>query len=209
MYHAVLAGSDLYECAEVHDTNYLALVDRADLRRVNDGGDYLNAGVSLVKVKTADEYVAVVVDVDLNVEVSAELLDNLAALADNLADLVNRYLGVDHLRSVLADCLSRLRDSLEHYFVKDIVARLVGLCERSLDDLRSKTVDLEVHLDSSDTVVCTSYLEVHVAKEVLNALDIYHSIPSVALGDKTAGDTRNRLLYRNAGVHQSQCRTAN
>ena len=53
--------------------------------------------------KTADEYVAVVVDIDLNVEVSAELLDNLAALADNLADLVNRYLGVDHLRSVLAE----------------------------------------------------------------------------------------------------------
>ena len=61
-----------------------------------------------------------------------------------------------------------------------------------------KTVDLKIHLDSCDTLMSTGYLEVHVAVEVFKALNVYHRHPSVALGDKTAGNTGYRRLYRHA-----------
>ena len=35
-----------------------------------------------------------------------------------------------------------------------------------------KAVDLNIHLDGCDTVLCTAYLKVHIAEEVFQTLDI-------------------------------------
>ena len=51
-------------------------------------------------------------------------------------------------------------------------------------------------------------LEVHVAVEVLQTLNVHHGHPTLALGDQTAGDTCNRRLNRHAGVHERQSRAA-
>ena len=84
----------------------------------------------------------------------------------------------------------------------------MGHFERRLDDLGRQTVDLEVHLDGGDTLVGAGDLEVHIAVEVLDALDINHGHPLFALGDKTAGDTRNGSLDRHARVHKRECGAA-
>ena len=56
---------------------------------------------------------------------------------------------------------------------------------------RGQTVNLDIHLDRSDTLMSTGYLEVHIAEEVLKTLDIGQNdviIIGIA-GYKTAGDT--------------------
>ena len=50
----------------------------------------------------------------------------------------------------------------------------------------------------------TADLEVHIAEEVLQTLDIHHGAPAVTLGDQTAGDTGYRSLDGHTSVHQSQ-----
>ena len=75
------------------------------------------------------------------------------------------------------------------------------LLKSSLDDLGSQTVDLNIDLNSGDTVLRSGNLKVHIAEEVLNTLNIGHRDESVALGDKTAGDAGNGCLDRNAGRH--------
>ena len=78
-----------------------------------------------------------------------------------------------------------------------------------LDDLGCKTVDLKVHLNSCDTLVSTSYLEVHIAVEVFKTLDVEHCVEgAVFCCDKTAGDTCNGSFDRNTCVHKSKCRAA-
>ena len=59
-----------------------------------------------------------------------------------------------------------------------------------------------------DTFVGTGNLEVHVAVEVFQTLNIDHGHPAFAFGDQTAGDTGNGSLDRHTGVHQSQGRAA-
>ena len=66
------------------------------------------------------------------------------------------------------------------------------LCKCVLDNLGCKTVNLKIHLDSCDTLMSTAYLEIHITEEVLKALNVYHCHPTVALCDKTAGNTCNR-----------------
>ena len=78
----------------------------------------------------------------------------------------------------------------------------------STNDLGCKTVYLKVHLNGGDTLVSTCHLKVHVAVEVLEALNVDHGHPTLALGDKSAGDTRNGCLDRNAGCHKCKSRAA-
>ena len=83
-----------------------------------------------------------------------------------------------------------------------------ALLKRLLDDVRGQTVNLDINLNSGDTLLGTCYLKVHIAVEVLNALDIGEGGLLTAVGDQTAGNTGNRCLDRNTGVHQSQRGTA-
>ena len=65
-------------------------------------------------------------------------------------------------------------------------------------------MDLDIHLDCSDSVVGTSYLKVHVAEEVFETLDIgQYQIIIIGLACyQTAGDTCNRFFDRYTGSHQ-------
>src|SRR5215218_10210861 len=60
----------------------------ADLDLLGHGADPVDQGVALGAGLRVDEHVALVVDVDLRVELVAEPADGLAALADEQADLV-------------------------------------------------------------------------------------------------------------------------
>ena len=84
----------------------------------------------------------------------------------------------------------------------------MSYAERFLDDLGSKSVDLEVHLNGSDSLVSSGDLEVHVAVEVLKSLNVDHRHPAVSLGDKSAGNSRNGRLNRHARIHKSEGRAA-
>ena len=68
-------------------------------------------------------------------------------------------------------------------------------------------MNLDIHLDRCDTLMSTGYLEVHIAEEIFQTLDIgQNQIIVVGIsGHQTAGNTCNRLLDRYAGSHQRHC----
>ena len=71
----LLAGGDLHKCAEVHQPGDDALIDGADLRVVDDGLDDGDGAAGVVDIDGGDKDVAVVLDVDLDVALGANLLD--------------------------------------------------------------------------------------------------------------------------------------
>ena len=170
---AVLARSQLDPGAEVAaDVGDLAVVQLADLGLKDDVLDGLARGAAGLDVLGRDEDGAVVLDVDLAAGVGADLLDDLAAGADDLADLVGVDLHLDHLRGGIGQLLARLGDRLEHDLIEDLEAGLARHAERFLDDLVLEAVVLEVHLDGGDALLRAGDLEVHLAVEVLNALNV-------------------------------------
>lgn len=85
----------------------------------------------------------------------------------------------------------------------------MGDCECFLDDFGCQTVDLEVHLDRGDALVSARDLEIHVAVEVLETLNVDHCRPCAVLGgDQTAGNSGNRRGDRHTCVHQRESRAA-
>ena len=65
-------------------------------------------------------------------------------------------------------------------------------------------MDLDIHLDCSDTIMCTGYLEIHISEEIFKSLDIcqYQIIIIRLSGHKTTGNTCNHLFNRNTCSHQ-------
>ena len=96
-----------------------------------------------------DEDVAVVVDVDLRVELLAQAADRLAALADEQADLVGVDLDRRDPRGELRELAARRVDHLGH-LAEDERAALLGLRERVAQDVEGDARDLDVHLQRGD-----------------------------------------------------------
>ena len=93
-----MTRGDLDERADRQNTDDLAVVQRAHLGDKADIVDHLLCGIACCGINCGDEYIAVVVDIDLCAGIRADLLNGLAAGADNLANLIHGNLHGDHLR---------------------------------------------------------------------------------------------------------------
>ena len=74
---------------------------------------------------------AVLLNVDLAVEVRAHFLNDLAALADDILDLVNGDHHAEHLGRILGQLGARLGNDRLDDLVKDVQAALAALLEAS------------------------------------------------------------------------------
>ena len=97
MNHALLAGSELDERAEILDADYLALEDLAFLKICGDHLDHLHSLVHHHLVGSAYGYLAVIGNIDLNPGAGNDLIDGLASLSHHIADLLRIDLNGDDL----------------------------------------------------------------------------------------------------------------
>ena len=123
--------------------------------------------------------------------------DNLAASADDLADLVDRDMDGLDARRVSGKLRARL-GNLGQHGVEDERAAAFRLLERASQNLNRKALGLVVHLQGGDALGGARYLEVHVAQEVLKTLDVGQDHNAVVFLDKAHGDAGNRCAQRNA-----------
>jgi len=86
------------------------------------------------------------------------------------------------------------------------VSAFVRLPDSLSEDFLADAFNFNIHLDCGDTVYSTRNLEVHIAEEILQALNIRKNGDFAAFGilDKTHCDTRDGTLDGNAGVHKSK-----
>ena len=204
MDQALFTGRNLHKGAEIHKPGDLAVIERAGLRIVDNGVDNCDGALAVVEIQAGNIHMPILLDIHFDVALGADFLDNLAARANDLADFIHRNDDGEHLRRIFGELLARLCNRLAHDRVDDIISRRMGLLKSFLDHLGREAVDLQVHLNGCDAFLCTRDLKVHVAEEILQALDVHHRHPAGALGDQAAGDARDRRLNRYARSHQRQ-----
>src|SRR5215218_6899946 len=133
-----------------------------DLRLAGHRLDPLDAGLDQRAAGRVDPHGAVVVDVDLGLELLLHAADRLAALADHGPDLLGVDLDRLDRRRVHGELLARALDRARH-LVQDEQAALARLLEGVGEDLEGNAADLDVHLQRRDSVGGPGDLEVHVA----------------------------------------------
>ena len=204
---AVLGAHEVHEGPEVDGLDHLAGVDLAHFRLGGDALDPLDRGLGRLFVHRRHLDRAVVLDVDLGAGLLADLPDNLAAGADDLANLVLVYLDDRDPRRILADPFAGRREGLGH-FAQNMEPAVAGLGQRGLHDLLGDRGDLNVHLKRRDAGFGARDLEVHVAQMVLVSENVGEHRKAVVLLDQPHGDTRHRLGQGHTGIHHRQGRAA-
>jgi hypothetical protein len=129
--------------------------------------------------------------------------DDLAAGADDLADLFGPDLDRDEPRRVGRKLGPWLLDSLAHLRQHD-ESRIPRLLQRGAHDVDRHAGDLDVHLKRGHALLGARDLEVHVAVMVLGAVDVGQDPDLVSFLDQPHGDTRDVGPQGHTGVHQSQ-----
>ena len=200
---AVLAFLNFDECAEVLDARHAAFVDPADLNLLGHRRDLVRGALRAFGVHARNEHGAVVFDVDLSARVGLELLDALAARADDLADLFRVDLDGYQARSVFADLRPRLGDRSRHV-IQNVQAALQGQRQRLRDDFVAQPAVLQVQLNAGDPRARPGNLEVHVAEMIFLAKNVGQQDVFVAVLHHPDRDAGHGGLDRHARVHEPQ-----
>ncbi len=135
MHAAFLAGHQLHERAARDDGHDAALEDLAGFDVVHDALDDADRFLDHGHIGAGHRDGAVILDIDLHAGILDDLVDDLALLADDVADLGRIDRDGDDLRSPLADLRTRLGDRLAHDFVHDIDAGGAGAGDGFADDV--------------------------------------------------------------------------
>src|SRR5215211_6758948 len=151
---------------------------------------------------------AVVLDIDVGLELLRQPADRLAALADDRPDLVGVDLDLLDPWRELRQLLARTEDGLLH-LVEDEEPPLTSLLERVAQDVEGDPGDLDVHLQGCDPIGRAGDLEVHVAEVILDAGDVREHDMVFALLDQSHGHTGHRARHGHASGHQGHRGRAN
>jgi len=150
---AIAVAEEVHEGAIVFDAGNFAFEDFADLGFAND---VIDRGLGLFNhlfLHVVEGDGSVVLDVDLDVvALGNDVIDDFAAGADHVADLIRIDVEGHHLRSVFADLFAGFRDSFGHDFA-DFGASLVRLSKGFGENFAGDTMDLDVHLKGGDAVL--------------------------------------------------------
>ena len=204
MNHAVFAGSDVDECAELKDTYDGTFKHVADLGIFRDCKDDCLCAFCAVDVFASDKYHSVVADVDFDAGFVDDLVDDFSARSDDVFDLVGIDVEADNLGRVFRKFFPGFRNAFRH-LVKDEEPALTSLFQSGAKDFFVDALNLDIHLDCGDTVFRAGNLEVHVAKEVFKSLNIAHDSDSAGFVvlDKSHCDTCDGSLNRYTCVFKS------
>ena len=140
-------------------------------------------------------------DVDVNSCLVDDFTNDLAAAADDVANLVHVNSDRLHARRVRREFFRRLINAFQH-LAKDKCAPLLRLCQSGGENIPRDARDLDIHLNRRNALCRSRNLKVHIAECVFHALYIRQNGIIVAVPDEPHSDTGNRALNRNAGAHQ-------
>ena len=206
MHQTILARQDVNKGTEVHDALNATAVDSAYFDFRSDFHHPLHRSIGRILIVGIDLHVAIVIQIDGSTGLVTDGADSGTALADNVADLLRVDLDGRDARRAAGKLFARRRDNLGH-LTQDVQTCCIGLIQRNFHDLVGDALNLDVHLQSSDTVRGTRNFKVHIAEVILITQNIGQNRELVAFLDQTHGDTGHRRLDGHARVHQRQAGT--
>src|ERR1035441_2764027 len=211
---AVLAGQELDKCAELLDGDHSATIDLIDLGLGGHARDGIHRDLHPVCGDGVDVHRAVVINIDLATGFLDELLDVLAARADEQADLLGVDLHRLDARGILADFRPRGGQGLGH-LGQHVQSRDARLFHRLGHQTERDAAQLEVELEAGDAFLGAGDLAVHVAERVFPADDVGEQlilrdlVLGIVLGAQTDADAAHRAGHGHARVQHRQAAAAN
>ncbi|MNW47842.1 hypothetical protein D3C74_251860 [compost metagenome] len=203
MHQTVFPRQNLDESAEFFNPFDGAYINFTDHDFLDDPFDNRTRFAVHLFVRRSDKYAAVLFDIDFHAGFFDDLVDDLAACPDDIADLVRIDVHDNDLRRVRRQMLLRLLNAL-HHFGQDKHPTFSGLFQSIGQNLPVDSVDLDIHLNSRNAFRSACYFEVHVAEMIFHPLNVSQDRHVLAVFNQTHSHPGNRSFDRNARIHHGQ-----
>jgi hypothetical protein len=168
---SIFAWQDFDKRAEVANARYDSVVDLADLDRRRASFHSAQGRFGRIGIGASYSDVSFVIDIDGRTGIFLDCPNVFAARSDEQSNLIWIDLGPEQTWCVSADFISRLGNAGEH-LSKDLDPSLASLLEGGANDLFTDAVDLQVQLDTCDTVLRSSDFEIHVTMVIFVTDDV-------------------------------------
>src|SRR5690606_28059453 len=146
---------------------------------------------------------AVIRNIDLCTGFFGQGTDGCTTLTNHVTNLLGIDLHGQHARCKFGHLGTGTVDGLFH-LAQDVHTAFVSLSQCNLHDFLGDALDLDVHLQSSNTFLGTGNLEVHIAQVIFVTQNVGQHSKLVAFLDQTHGHTSHVILHRHASVHHGQ-----
>ena len=199
-------AAEVHESAIRHYRLHDSAIDVALFRGECDAADAGQRGVNGRLVGAGDVDHALVAhfrDVDDRTGLGLDFLDDLAARADDGADIAFVNEDFDDARGVRLVVFAGRGHRFGHFF-EDVQATAAGLVECFSHQFVGEAVYLDIHLAAGDSFARTGHFEVHIAECVLVAEDIAQDSRALPVADQAHGDSGDGGFDLDAAVHQGQ-----
>ena len=111
-------------------------------------------------------------------------------------------------RSIFAQFLIWLSNALQH-LAQNKGTTPLSLSQSRGQNLTGNTLNLNIHLNSSNAFSSTCYLEVHITQSILHTLNIGKNGIIISILYQAHSHTGNWTLNRHTGMHQGKSAAAN
>src|SRR5436190_19377771 len=204
----VLAGHYFNEAAELLDRDDAAFVDLVDLDLLEHLGDDLLGPGHPSRIVRVDVHGAVVLHIDLASGLRDDAFNVFALRPDQHADLLRVDLERLDARRVRRELLARSGEARLHC-VENFHAVATCAEDRLVHQTQRNAGELQVELESGETLAGAAEFPVHVTEVILAANDVGEhlvtlQVIAVELGDQTGANAGNGLPQRHTCVHQRQ-----
>ncbi len=203
----IRSGEDLHKGAELGEPNHFTEIGLAYLRHSGEIADHLNGLIQPFSITGRHIHASRILNVNLDARCIDDPANRLAARPDQIADLVGGYLqGVDPwciFGLLFAGCRD---DGVHRVQQEDPSATRLG--QRLPHDLGCDAHDLDVHLQSRDSLTRAGDLEIHVSIVVLGSRDVGQNGVAFAFLDQTHRDTGDLCLQLDTCLQQGKRRAA-
>ena len=208
MNHAFLARCKLKECAKFFNADNFADIDLAFFKLRSDHLNHFDSLVNAFFFNATDCHSTIIGNINLNTRLINNLVDDLTLGADNITNLLRINHNLLNLRCIFTNFLTWFSNGWSQHFIDNIFSRLFCPANSFFNNRTSQTVNLDIHLNGSDTVMGTGYFKVHIAKEVFKALNIcqYNIVVICISGNKSGRNTSHLFFNRNTSRHQGHGR---
>ena len=204
MNHSLFARSKLNESTKVFNADNCSLKNLTFFKISYDDFDETECFVHCLFVRSANGNSTIIGNVDFNTGALNQCVDCLTSLTNNFTNLSRVNHNLFNLWSVSIYFFSRLCNCFCHNLIQDVKAGFSCSCNSLLHDFSCQTMNLNIHLDGSNTFFRTGNFKVHIAEEIFKTLNICQNQVIIIgiTGYQTNGNTSNWCLNRNTGSHQ-------
>ena len=172
MNHTLFSRGKFNECTKVFNTHYFTGENLTFFKISCNNFDIVECFIHHFFFCTTYRNCTCLININFYACFINNCIDCFSTLSDYITDFIRVNLNLNNFRCIFAYFFSRLCNTFFHYFCQNVFSCFFCFCNCFFNNRSCQSMNLNIHLNCSDTIMSTRYLKVHISEEIFQTLNI-------------------------------------